>query len=675
MNRIRQTGLTAAAVLAACGAASADVQRSVVAVTGTGAGSAGGLFQAFGNARINEEGEVLFWARRTANDPLINDVCEGAVPIGLGGTVFTTEGATDSITGCASRSDVWFTFTDTSDAPSTMVQFYMSAEYSQRALAVLSGNCDTLAPIACFTTSPVTINFTPGMRTVMLRVGSNAADARGAGTLVARLVGSPASPVVTADGGLWKAADGGLQTMLLEGSVVTDEEPLVHESMSMAAFTDFGMLITGGVQGVPAYSYTRAALMTQEDGQVGVGVLAIDPVPTPPPLPMPVIPGPSGLTAAGEAAYALLDGSSVTYGQTTHVTGTAAPGLDGLSWVHFDQPGVSSNGMVAWRSRLSGTGVVEANESVLWKDAGAGPVLVARTGAQAPSAPAGAVFAQLGADVGIDHDGGVAFWGELTGTGIDESNRAGIWSDRGGSLAAVARAGEPAGGQDGAVFSMFSRRPMTNGAGAIAFAGFVTGGSSTATTNSGLWVSEADGTRRVVVREGDAAPGAADGVVFATFAEPVLNEAGDVAFLATLRGGDVTPQTAQMLCVARADGTIEKIARTGEVMSVGGEDRTVREVLFGTGRPQAGHGQFNSSSSLIYGVAFTDRSSALVRADVTDGPVCAADFDGDGTIAVPDIFAFLSAWFAQDPAAEFDGTPGITVPDIFAFLSAWFAGC
>jgi len=52
---------------------------------------------------------------------------------------------------------------------------------------------------------------------------------------------------------------------------------------------------------------------------------------------------------------------------------------------------------------------------------------------------------------------------------------------------------------------------------------------------------------------------------------------------------------------------------------------------------------------------------------------CRADFDGSGVIAVPDIFAYLSAWFAQDSAAEWDGIGGIAVPDIFAFLSAWFA--
>lgn len=57
-----------------------------------------------------------------------------------------------------------------------------------------------------------------------------------------------------------------------------------------------------------------------------------------------------------------------------------------------------------------------------------------------------------------------------------------------------------------------------------------------------------------------------------------------------------------------------------------------------------------------------------------DAAPCAADFDGNGTRDVADVFAFLAAWFAGEPAAyEFGGTPG--VPAIFAFLTAWFAGC
>jgi len=54
---------------------------------------------------------------------------------------------------------------------------------------------------------------------------------------------------------------------------------------------------------------------------------------------------------------------------------------------------------------------------------------------------------------------------------------------------------------------------------------------------------------------------------------------------------------------------------------------------------------------------------------------CRANFDGVDGVTVPDIFAFLSAWFAGNPAANIDGVNGVAVPDIFAFLSLWFAGC
>ncbi len=70
-------------------------------------------------------------------------------------------------------------------------------------------------------------------------------------------------------------------------------------------------------------------------------------------------------------------------------------------------------------------------------------------------------------------------------------------------------------------------------------------------------------------------------------------------------------------------------------------------------------------------------SLAIVGAFVGSGtiPYCPGDFDQNGSVAVPDIFAFLSAWFASLPSADIDGTPGVAVPDIFAFLSRWFAPC
>lgn len=56
-------------------------------------------------------------------------------------------------------------------------------------------------------------------------------------------------------------------------------------------------------------------------------------------------------------------------------------------------------------------------------------------------------------------------------------------------------------------------------------------------------------------------------------------------------------------------------------------------------------------------------------------PPCAGDFDGDASVNVADIFAFLGAYFNGFASADFDHNTRVEVPDIFAFLSVWFAGC
>ncbi len=54
---------------------------------------------------------------------------------------------------------------------------------------------------------------------------------------------------------------------------------------------------------------------------------------------------------------------------------------------------------------------------------------------------------------------------------------------------------------------------------------------------------------------------------------------------------------------------------------------------------------------------------------------CRADFNCSGSVSVGDIFDFLAAWFAGNPAADFNGLSGVSIQDIFDFLGAWFVGC
>jgi hypothetical protein len=66
------------------------------------------------------------------------------------------------------------------------------------------------------------------------------------------------------------------------------------------------------------------------------------------------------------------------------------------------------------------------------------------------------------------------------------------------------------------------------------------------------------------------------------------------------------------------------------------------------------------------------RDPARVRLTVE---ICRADFDLNGSLAPSDIFSFLSAYFAGDPAADFNNDGVRTPQDIFSFLNAYFRGC
>jgi glucose/arabinose dehydrogenase len=60
---------------------------------------------------------------------------------------------------------------------------------------------------------------------------------------------------------------------------------------------------------------------------------------------------------------------------------------------------------------------------------------------------------------------------------------------------------------------------------------------------------------------------------------------------------------------------------------------------------------------------------------VPDECECRADYDGVNGVGLPDVFAFLTEWFAQSPRSDYNGVNGVEILDIFDFLTAWFVGC
>ncbi len=228
--------------------------------------------------------------------------------------------------------------------------------------------------------------------------------------------------------------------------------------------------------------------------------------------------------------------------------GSQAPGVaagvnfSDLSSLVFTDAGLVFNnaGQVAFLGRLAGTGVSSINDYGIWSEGGgSGLALLAREGSQAPGMATNVSFTSLRAPV-LNSAGQAAFFGTISGPGVPLNGRS-IWSQGGGAgLALIAKDGDHAPGTStGVNFSGFGD-PVLNNAGQVAFWGGLTGTGVTSSNNSGVWSGGGVSGVTLIARSGDPAPGTGSGVRFSTFDDPVLNGAGQTAFFGDLTGTGVT---------------------------------------------------------------------------------------------------------------------------------------
>src|SRR5262249_24527862 len=110
--------------------------------------------------------------------------------------------------------------------------------------------------------------------------------------------------------------------------------------------------------------------------------------------------------------------------------GDPAPGTpSGVSYSFLVGPQFVLNdaGQIAFFSMLSGPEVDSSNNAGIWSQSSGSLALVARTGSQAPGTPSGVAYSTLLRSPFLNSGGQTAFWGTLTGSGVDPSNEQGIW--------------------------------------------------------------------------------------------------------------------------------------------------------------------------------------------------------------------------------------------------------
>src|SRR5262249_10856697 len=144
--------------------------------------------------------------------------------------------------------------------------------------------------------------------------------------------------------------------------------------------------------------------------------------------------------------------------------------------------------------------------------------LVARTASPAPGTFDVFSFLQLPE---INKNGQVAFLANLSGLGVNNTTKRTIWSEGSGSLTLIARGGNSAPNtgpgvifDDTSSFGVFFA-PAFNDAGKIAFQATLSGTGVTASNRVGYW-SDASGALTLLLRDGDQAPDMSPGVKFLT---------------------------------------------------------------------------------------------------------------------------------------------------------------
>ncbi len=262
--------------------------------------------------------------------------------------------------------------------------------------------------------------------------------------------------------------------------------------------------------------------------------------------------------------------------------GQQAPGLaTGVNIQVLSAQVVLNNaGTVGFLANLTGAGITSANDEGVWLGTSAGAQRVIAESDAAPGAGAGAQFGSWengrGYAMRINGAGQIAFANRLKGTGVDSSNDDAIFAGLPGALTLVAREGQTAGGFQFSSLVDAGPPPIINGTGQVAFAAY---GGITFSQSIWRWTPGAGGgTKLLIAREGQQAPGLPAGVVFdsSDFGTPffgfAMNGAGQIVFQSYLSGPGVEDanRNNRGLWMTNAAGEPKLIARLGDSLDVGG---------------------------------------------------------------------------------------------------------
>jgi len=268
-------------------------------------------------------------------------------------------------------------------------------------------------------------------------------------------------------------------------------------------------------------------------------------------------------TAPGNR-YALFMGTSATNLSVLARWSDPAPGLPGLSLVSGNlAQGIGgacslspSGGYTFWNSYLSGAGVNGNNDTGQFGSSPSGGFLVNREGDPAPGTP-GCFFSGDQIPYGpsqqfmqVNRHGAVLFASLLGGGDVTGStNNAGLFTGTPGALTMIARRGDTVLPGPTTITDLAQYILQMDNDGRVLYDVVLGGPGATAASDRSVWYYTPGSGSKLLVREGDPAPGTAGATFnnpdnsqwFVNVSQYTLTRSGLYSFTADLMGGDVTP--------------------------------------------------------------------------------------------------------------------------------------
>lgn len=265
--------------------------------------------------------------------------------------------------------------------------------------------------------------------------------------------------------------------------------------------------------------------------------------------------------------HAIFDDSGAGLGLVLHSGQTAPVGEPGVELRNaFTAFAINDSGQLVFKSELQGTGVGLSNDSVLLFSEGDSLNLAVREGAPVSNAP-GLNLGNVGTPT-INNAGDVAFWAGLTGSAADPASSSAIFALSSDGLNLIAREGDQAPGLPaGVVLTRKIGDPVLSDAGSLAFYTELAGPGLSLQNDSGLF-TYSDGELNLLAREGDQAPGLPAGVKYRSFGPFTLNGPGRVLFGGLLTGAGVSSTNDSAVFATDPTGEVHLLLREGELFEV-----------------------------------------------------------------------------------------------------------